>query len=420
MAQNVGNAALRRGAFIGNAVSDVASIPAQYYANQDRQRLLDLHTSQVQQQMSLEQARANRENQVNARADTAQNAADMKEQALKGIISAGFAANPATFDLTAAVSKAHELGAEDLIPTVAAVHEKLQPKLTPNVDPEKNVIDPTGKVIVPATAARPKNESELAADAANPSSPTQAQSAAAVKMLKPAPAVTAEQDDARYRDIQARASQKLPVLPMEQAWADAYEKQKTLGVDKSASAAADRQSATIAAQTAQQKRGQDFEVLKTARADIQKNADTPYQSAQSAADELRGMVNAAKSGNKIAASEQALTTAAATIRGFGLNRINMAEIGMPAGAGSAADRVANFIGKWTEGQPVDAGLQKDMLQVADVLEKTARKKYEATHNGINKLYGTTIPQTFPAEPTAVTPSTSGMPSYADYLASKKK
>jgi hypothetical protein len=201
---------------------------------------------------------------------------------------------------------------------------------------------------------------------------------------------------------------------------DAYEKEKGLNIDKSASAAADRQTAQIGAQVAQQDRAQKFEVLKTARSDIQKNADTPYQSAQSAADELRGMVNAAKSGNKVAASEQALTTAAATIRGFGLNRINMAEIGMPASAGSAADRVANFIGKWTEGQPVDPNLQKDMLEVADVLEKAARKKYENTHNGINKLYGTTIPQTFPAEATATETPTSIAPTYADYLASKKK
>ncbi len=206
-------------------------------------------------------------------------------------------------------------------------------------------------------------------------------------------------------------------------------------VEAKADPAAQRQAASIHEQTIVQgniadrqakaeKTRQDFETLKTARADIQKNADTPLQSALSAADELRGLVSAAKSGNKIAASEQNLATAAATIRGFGLNRINMAEIGMPATAGSAADKVANFIGKWTEGQQVNPDLQKDMLQVADTLEAAARKKYKATHAGINKLYGTTIPQTFDdaATPSSTAPAAGngGTPglTYADYL--KKK
>ncbi len=381
MAQNAGQAARARGMIIGGTIDNVAQLPTQIYADRQRQQQLDLHTAQVNQQMQLEQAHgqreqaaANRQTGLDARAKTAQDAADLKEQALKGIIGAGFEKDPSAFDLPTAVSKAKELGAEDLIPTVMAVHEKMQPKLTPNVDPTKNVIDPTGKIVVPAVAGPPKPP-------------------------------TAEEDKAKYIGLQARGAQNLPVLPAEKAWMDAYEKEKGLNIDKSAAAATDRATAATAAQAAQQKRAHDFEVTKTARADIQKNADTPYQSAQSAADELRGMVNAAKSGNKIAASEQALTTAAATIRGFGLNRINMAEIGMPAGAGSAADRVANFIGKWTEGQPVDPNLQKDMLQVADVLDKSARKKYENTHNGINKLYGTNIPQTFPASPAPMGPQT---------------
>lgn len=163
MAQNAGDAALRRGALIAGTVQQAGQIPAQYYAEQDRKRFEDLHAAQVQQQMGLEAARgtreaaqATRQSGLDARANTAQDAADLKEKALKGIIGAGFETDPATFDLPAAVSKAKELGAEDLIPTVMAVHEKLQPKLTPNVDPTKNVIGPTGNIVIPAVAAEPK------------------------------------------------------------------------------------------------------------------------------------------------------------------------------------------------------------------------------------------------------------------------
>jgi hypothetical protein len=416
MAQNAGQAALRRGAIIGGTIEQAANIPAQYAADMDRKKLEDLHAAQVQQQMGLEAARGQRETQL-ATSQAAKDAKDAQTAShLNAIIGAGFQADPSQFDMTAATKAAQGLGRADLIPTVAAVHDKLGPQIetAPEGSAARFKSGPNIGTIVPNSQVEPKaSEADIALKAAG------GDPAKAMELLKPKPAPTAEADTARYLDIQTRKKQGLPVLPLEQAWSDSYEKNKTLSVDTGAAAANDRLSRTIDQQNKLNLSNHQFEVTKEARADIQKNADTPYQSAQSAADELRSMVTAAQSGNKIAASEQALTTAAATIRGFGLNRINMAEIGMPAGAGSAADRVSNFIGKWTEGQPVDPGLQKDMLQVADVLEKAARKKYENTHAGINKLYGTDIPQTFPAEP-ATTAAPSLAPSYADYLASKKK
>ncbi len=163
MAQNAGQAALRRGALIGGAIDQAGQIPAQYFADKQRQQALDLHTAQVNQQMGLEQARASRENQVNARADTAQNAADLKEAALKGIIGAGFAADPSKFDLPTAITKAHELGAEDLIPTVMAVHEKMQPKLTSGA-PGSVMRNEAGQVVpgsqIPALPSTASNEVE--------------------------------------------------------------------------------------------------------------------------------------------------------------------------------------------------------------------------------------------------------------------
>ncbi len=381
MAQNAGQAALRRGAIIGGTIAQAADVPAQIYTDRQYQQQLDLHKAQVQQQMGLEAARGAREQATAARqvgldkrAQTAQDAADLKEQALKGIIGAGFTADPSKFDLPTAVSKAKELGAEDLIPTVMAVHDKMQPKLAAT-KPEDNITNmATGAIVTPGAAAPPKPP-------------------------------TAEEDKAKYIGLQARGAQNLPVLPAEKAWMDAYEKEKLLATDKSASAAADRLASTQAQQNKLEKDKFDFGKMQTARSDIQKNVDTPYQTAHSSAETLRDMVQAAQGGNKIAGSLQSLETAAATLRSQGINRLNMAEIGMPATAGSVVDRFLNKVGKWTEGQPVDASLQKDMLDVANILDAAARKKYEAAHEGVNKLYGTTIPQTFPAPPAPMGPQT---------------
>jgi hypothetical protein len=210
----------------------------------------------------------------------------------------------------------------------------------------------------------------------------------------PAKPQTEEQDKARYRDIQSRLSMKQPVTAMESAWASAFEKEKKLTVDASASAAADRQATAIAQQTAQQKRSQDFTQLQAARADIQKNVDTPFLTARTSADTLRDVVSAAKAGNKVAGSLQSLETTMAAIRAQGLNRVNTAEIGATGDAGSLWDRISGYIGKRAEGQPVPADIQKDMIEFADILDKAAVKKYNDAHDAVNSLYGTKIPKTF--------------------------
>ena len=253
---------------------------------------------------------------------------------------------------------------------------------------------------------------------------TNKNNAEATKALQPPKGSPTEEDDQRYRGIQAAMVQQQPVSPADAAWAHGYEKQKTLGVDATAGAASDRLSRTIDQQNKINQGNHDFDVVKTARADIQKNADTPYQTAAASAQELRDLVTAAKGGNKVAGSLQSLQTAATVIRANGLNRINMAEISMPAGAGSAIDRLNGFIGKYKDGEPVPADIQKDMLQVADVMERGAYKKYATAHAGVNKLYGTTIDPTFEppssVAPPASTGGATGGLTYADYLASKKK
>ena len=400
LAENAGRAQLQRGALIGGAVEDIGSLPARYLAGQDQKRIEALKTAQVSQQIALEQARGEREaaqaqRQVglDQRAMTAQDAADMKEAALKQGIGAGFAKDPQNFDIGAAVTKLKEIGAEDLIPTIAAVHEKFQPKIG------EAAAGTAGRFLTGPQAGQIVPNSQVPKEKSAPTGP---------------------ELDLAAQLLYAKRSAGATLTPEEKASLQGYEDRKRVVSDPAQQAATERQTNTIAQQNAIQKKAQDFQVMQAARADIQKNADTPYQTARSSADELRSLVSQAQSGNKIAASQQALATAAATIRSFGLNRINMAEIGMPAGAGSAADKVSNFLGKWTEGQPVDPGLQKDMLAVADALEAVATKKYLETHTGINKLYGTQLPPTFNvAQPGASGPATGGGLTYQDYLNKKK-
>jgi hypothetical protein len=238
---------------------------------------------------------------------------------------------------------------------------------------------------------KPPTETELALRAAKGDQ----DAIAAMNRLKPAPNRTSEMDDQRYRDIVAKGRLHQPISPEDVAWAQGYEKQKTLGVDTSASAAANRQAAAIAAQTAQQSRAQTFAEAQAGRKELTDKVETPYLTAVGSANTLRDVVAAAKAGNKVAASLQSLETTMSAIRAQGLNRINTAEIGVTANAGNLWDRIVGHVGKLAAGEPVPADLQQDMLQFADILEKAAHKKYEAGFDATTKRYGLTAEQKLP-------------------------
>lgn len=238
---------------------------------------------------------------------------------------------------------------------------------------------------------------------------------------KAAPAVTEAMLDARQQMLLAKQARGVALTPDESADVKAYQDRKRTVSDPAMIAATERQTTAATNQAAQQRRAQDFESLKTARADIQKNADTPFQTAKSSAATLRDVVTAAQAGNKVAGSLQSLETTMAAIRAQGLNRINRTETDMTGNAGSMYDRISGWLGKAAEGQPVPPAIQKDMLAFSDILENAAAKKYLATHNGINKLYGTSIPPTFDISPSPPPPATGATgPTYQDYLNSRKK
>ncbi len=218
---------------------------------------------------------------------------------------------------------------------------------------------------------------------------------------------TAEEDARKYLDIQTKLNLKRPILPEEQAFAGAYEKNKTLGVDAAAAAAGNRQASAQEQQNTIQQNAQAFAKAQVARADIVKTVDTPYLAARSSADTLRDVVKSAQGGNMIAGSLQSLETTMAALRAQGFNRINTVEIGSTANAGSLWDHLQNWFGKAKDGQPIDPAIQKDMLEFADLLDKSAYKKYGDAHEAVNQVYQTKIPRSFPPPSGATTPPPSG-------------
>jgi hypothetical protein len=207
---------------------------------------------------------------------------------------------------------------------------------------------------------------------------------------------TPEEDKARWIAIQTQTDMGQPVSPADLAWAKAYGKEKLLTVDASAAAAAGRQAAAIGAQTAEQRRAQDFAEQQAGRRELTDKVETPYRTAVTSAQTLRDVVTDAKAGNKVAASLQNLQTTMAAIRSQGLNRINQTEIGTTAGAGSVWDRLVGWMGHATEGQPVPPDVQNDMLKYADILEKAAYDNYKTGHAAITERYKLTDEKPLPA------------------------
>jgi len=210
-------------------------------------------------------------------------------------------------------------------------------------------------------------------------------------VFEPKPADNANAEDRRYEDIIARKSQQLPIAPNEAAWAQAYEKRKTLGPAVSSAAADTR----LASQ-------QDFQVQQAGRRELTDKVEKPFQDAQAQAATLRDIVTSARAGNKFAAAQQPLEATLATVRQAGLNRINTVELGVAAKAGSLWDRIQGAIGRQTAGQPMDAELQQNLLDYADVLEKAAHKRYLTGHKQITTRYKLTDepPMAGPASPAA--------------------
>jgi hypothetical protein len=116
-------------------------------------------------------------------------------------------------------------------------------------------------------------------------------------------------------------------------------------------------------------------------------AETEYRKASSHADALASFIEAAKAGNKVAASAQALEGTLSIVTSQGVTRINRTELGTTEGAGSLWDRITGKIDKWKEGQPIPPDVQKGFIELAGLLKKNSYDTYLQAHKSAVKRYG---------------------------------
>lgn len=297
---------------------------------------------------------------------------------------------------------------------------KLAGAARPGGAPETLVNPATGEVKATGASAGPApitNEVELTNDANNPQSPTAARSKMSLDMLAAAKSANAS-GELKFGRVDGAG----PVIA---AVFDPRSKKIVVNgesMDPSRFQAPidpnERLASTQAAAIAQQSRAQNFQSLVKAKEDLEKNVITPYIIAKTGAETLRDVIDAAKSGNNIAGAMQKFETTAATLKAAGFNRINTTELNLPASAGNLLERIEGGVGQVVKGgsKSVPASLQKDMQDYADILEKSAYKKYQTGHKATNDLWGTNIPMMFeppqgaaPAPvPPALTPGLQGL------------
>lgn len=250
-------------------------------------------------------------------------------------------------------------------------------------------LDRYGRVVASNVVAEKPTEASLAADLSSPDAAVRDRAKKALDALKPPPAPTEASLDAAAQALLAKKAAGGTLTTEEAANLKGYQDRKRTVSDPAMLAALDRQERTIAAQVASQNHGQQFQEQQAGRKELTEKVEQPYQTAQSSAQTLRDTVALAKNGNMSAAALQNLETTMAAIRAQGLNRINTAEIGVSANAGSLWDNIVSRVGKLAAGQPMDAALQKDMQQFASMLEKAAYKKYQAGQSSLVKRYNLT-------------------------------
>lgn len=379
MARNAGRVQLQRGQILGDVISSAANIPRQYYADQQQERNDALRRLQVQQQMQFEQARAGREDaaaqrqrNLDAKADTSANAADMKEAATKQLIAAGFADDPSTFNLAHAVTKAQEIGAEDLLPSIAAVHEKFGGPKLEAVDPEKDIIHPTTGAIIRKGTPKQKEPKT----------------------------VTGPELDMAAQQLYAKKKMGMPLTPQEEADLSGYEERKRVVSDPALIGATERAAASQKFAADQQGRAQSFTEAQAGRKELTDKVEAPYQDALQKAALVKNFVEMAKSGNVVAGSLQPMVTTMATVGGEGFKRLTNVELEATGEAGSAWQRLKGSVGKLVEGQPVPPEVQRDMITLADALAKNAYSKYKDGHASVTKRYNLKDEAPLPAPSTA--------------------
>lgn len=126
--------------------------------------------------------------------------------------------------------------------------------------------------------------------------------------------------------------------------------------------------------------------MRSAAASQAQKAGTEYNQAQTAADEMKSIIDLARGGNKVAYA-YAPTTGVLTINSAnGVKRVNMAEIHSYAGAGSALDKVEGWLGKQISGESIPKDILDNMEQLHGQLSQNSYKTYQDKLQTTNNVY----------------------------------
>lgn len=159
--------------------------------------------------------------------------------------------------------------------------------------------------------------------------------------------------------------------------------------------AADTQAQAFGNALSKQSKGEDFTEAETGRKNLTEKVETPYRDAAEKADTLRNVVQLAQGGNMEAAAVQPLMATLGLTTMEGVKRINGTELEAVAGAGDLFTKIQGKLGKWTAGQPLAPDLQRDITQLANMLQKNAYKKYSDSFDSTTKRYGLKDEQKLP-------------------------
>ncbi len=238
-------------------------------------------------------------------------------------------------------------------------------------------------------------------DAAIAASPEQQKNAAELAKVtaKPAGPITEAELDSQAQALLTKQNQGQALTPVEAASLKAYQDRKRTVSDPAAVNAANRQTDTIAAETARQVASENFAKQQAGRAELTNKVEQPYQDALEKASTLRSVIDAAKNGNMTAAGVQSLLGTLGLVTTEGVKRINSTELQQFAGAGSLLERIKGEAGSLVAGQKLSPKLQDDLAQLSDLLQKSARSKYEQGFGTTTKRYGLTDEQMM-ADPSA--------------------
>lgn len=153
LAENAGQAQLRKGAIYGNLARGVAQVPAQIIDDREKDALRARSQAMQDEQLGFQRNADTRATSDQAMQEKTAALAEQRKAAVSVGLSAamGESGDPAKFDAKAAFKAVSDLGQPDAIRDVIAAHQAMQPKLLEH-DLTKALLDPANPAGPPVVA----------------------------------------------------------------------------------------------------------------------------------------------------------------------------------------------------------------------------------------------------------------------------